>query len=258
MVITGYRLKTMNINEIMAQMEDVKRRLKKITNSEYNKLLSEEITFLVDQVSLNNIPRDNEITIFDGAVQNINERISRVETLNISSKYNFRVFAHILPYEDYIYLKVISPNTRLLKAFKTLEDYSLSEIECEDSQNAKTILWQNLHKMYKNTEPMVISLTQEPTPDKESLSFQSVKERAGKETRNQILMRLLTEITGGKEIPPIRLMPYFHEVLEQYMNDRSLDVERKQSETKLMQILIDLEKDSSIIYNLPQENIVEE
>lgn len=258
MVINGYKLKTTDIAEIMTEMEKIKRQLKKITDREYHKLLSEEITYLVDRISLNDIQRDNNITIFDGAIQNVAERIARAEAINTESKYNFRVFAHIMPEGDSSYIKVICPNSELLKAFKGLNDYSLSEIECEDPKNAKTILWNKLHKQYSQTEPMVISLTQQAEPDKEKLHFQSVQERAEKEARNIIIMRLLSEISGGKEIPPIRLMNYFDEALEQYVNSKSLEIERKEKVAKLMSILIDLEKDSSIVYLLPGQEKLNE
>lgn len=251
MVIYGYRINSTDINEIMSSLDKVRGKIARITEREYNRLLSEEITFLVDKVSLNEIQRANDISIYDGAVQNVNERVNRDETLNSNTPYNFRIFVHVLTEGEYTYLKVNCQNNILIKAFDGLEDYSLNEIECEDQHNAKTILWQKLHKKYKNVEPMVISLTQAAAPDKSKLKFASVKLRAEAEATHSILNRLLSEISGGREIPPIRLMDYLDEALQTFEHSENVKKDYSDCLSRLIGILPDLTKDYSFIFDIP-------
>ncbi len=251
MVIYGYRIKSTDINEIMSSLDKVREKLAKLTKREFNRLLSEEITFLVDKVSLNEIRRANDISIYDGALQNVNERVNRDETLNSNSPYNFRVYAYVLSEGEYSYLKINCPNNNLITAFDELEDYSLNEIECENQHNAKTIMWQKLHKKYKNIEPMVLSLTQDASPDKSKLKFASVKLRAEAEATHSILNRLLSEISGGREIPPIRLMDYLDEALQTFEHSENVKKDYSDCLSRLIGILPDLTKDHSFIFDIP-------
>ena len=50
MVITGYRIKSQNIGDVMMELDVVKKRLKKMVNKNYHELLGEEIAFLVDNL----------------------------------------------------------------------------------------------------------------------------------------------------------------------------------------------------------------
>lgn len=256
MVIQGYRIKSKDINEIMHSLDKVRNKLSKITQKEYNRLLSEEITFLVDKVALNELKREENMSIYDGAVQIVDGRINRDETVNICSPFNFRVYVHVLSDDsEYTYLKVNCMNTKLIKAFDDLEEYSVNEIECEDNHNAKTVLWTKLQKKYQNIEPMVISLTQTPIPDKEKLSFESVRVRAETEARHNMLNGLLSDINGGGQIPPIRLMNYFDEAI-QTSNEDIVQKQYQNNIIRLMGILPDLSKDYSFIFEIPKNQTI--
>ena len=257
MVIYGFRIKSLDINEIMNSLNKVRQKIIKITNNEYHRLLSEEIMFLVDRVALNEIKRDPNVSIYDGAIQNVNERINRNETINSSTPYNLRVYVHILSDEEYTYIKLNCQNPIFVKAFDGLEDYSLNEIECEDNHNAKTIVWNKLHKKYKDIEPMVVSLTQEPNIDKSKLKFEDVKLRAEIIARHSITNQLLSMISGGREIPPLRLMEYIDEALQIFSKNEAIQKDYRDKVTKLMRILPDLLEEHSFIFEVPNNMPIE-
>lgn len=250
MVIQGYRIKNTDIREIMVEINRVREKIKAITDREYHKLLSEEITFLADKVALNIIPKDTSMSIFDGAVQNIDERIRKSAVLNDHSKYNLNVFVNILPYEEYTYIKLNCQNESFIKAFKDLEEYSLTETECLDKNNQKNIVWQALHKMYKDREPMAVNLTCTTDIDREKLKFESVKMRAEIEARHSIINNILATISGGREIPPIRLMSYMDEALEIFTKNSEVKKEFNEKVMKLSELLPELNKDSNFIYEI--------
>ena len=254
MVIDGYVIRSTDLNVILDKLDNVKTKIKDIVQEEYKKLLADEIAFICDRVSLNIFKRDEKITIYDAAVMNVGERIKRAETLNDETLFNFRIFAHILPYENNTYIKVMCQNRLLLKAFEELEDYSLSEIQCENNKNKKKNVWETIHSIYKNTEPAVISLTQEPEPTKD-LTFKSVKDRATEEAIHSIMSRLLSTISAGKEISPIYLHRYYHEAVNISANNQNVKKELTDKQTRLMEIFIDLNKEENkdIIYKLPVE-----
>ncbi len=252
-IIKGYRIHSTDINSVMYELEKVKKNLKKITDRLYSNLIAEEITFLVDQISINAITRDPNVTIYDGALNNVNERIQRAELLNDYTKYNLRIFAHIMPDGEYTYLKVIAPNKEFYKAFKDFEEYSLNSEEVLDEDNAKTKLWNKLHEIYRYSEPMAINLTQSKDVDTESFKFPTPAERADVLARHNITQKILGEISGGRELPPLRFMSYIDEALDIISSNDTVKSEYNQNLSKLIPILIDLNENKDIIFSLPGE-----
>lgn len=261
MVVDGYVIRSTDLKKVLGELDNVKKKIKDIVQEEYKKLLADEISFICDRVALNIFQRDNNITIYDAAIQNVEERIKRAETLNDETTFNFRVYAYILPYEENTYIKVMCQNRALIKAFEDFEDYSLSEIQCENKKDERKIMWETLHSLYKNDEPAVISLTQAPEPTKD-LSFRSVKERAREEAIHTVISRLLNTISAGKEINPIYLHRYYQEAIDIATTNLAVKSEINDKQTRLMEIFIDLnnKEKQDIIYKLPtdinKENIL--
>lgn len=259
MIINGYRIKTTDFNEVQEVIKDIRRRLSKIINKEFRTLVAREIAFLVDQIAIGVINRDNTIRICDAAVNNIRERIAKAEIRDMESEYNLKCFSHILTDDEYTYFKLVCQNRKLLAAFKNIEDYSLNEIECEDKKNAKTIKWTELHKVYSENEPAVINLSQgliediDFTNKENKLKYPAKMERAETEARHTILNRLLGQLSNGEQIPPFRLMGYMDEAIEIFSQSVALQNEYNDKITKLLQIYIDLNDDDSIVYLLPDE-----
>lgn len=261
MIIDGYMVKTTSMNVLEQTLNDIRSKLKLLVNREYLNLLGKEIAFLVDQITLGNISRDSNITIYEGAVGNVQSRMSNAASRNIPSDFNFNIFAHILVEEDAIYLKIISPNKKLLSAFKNLENVSLSEEEGKDEKNRKTILWNKLHKKYKNNEPCMINLTQYPEfnfeTDKDKIKYPSVTDRITQAARHSVIMHLLSQYGGGEQIPEIRLMSYIDDSLEALTKNADVQAEYREKIGQLHSIMIDLEKDNAFVFTLDNGKVVD-
>ncbi len=254
-VIQGYKLKTSDIKEVIAVLSKIQNKIENITKKEFKKFLTKEIEFLTDQVSLNNIPRDNNVTILEGAFEIVREKVERMQAVSSKTSYNLKCFVHVLPYEDCCYLKVICWNKALLKAFNELEEYSLSYVDCEDKMNAKNILWNKLHEKYKKSEPLGMNLTYHVNiEDFDKFTFRTVKERAEEIAEQNTLNRLLAELSGAAQIPPIRLMRNIDEAVSEFKSGEYMN-EYMEEVIKLEQILIDLNQNSDIISTLPDKNM---
>lgn len=247
MVITGYRIKSQNIGDVTMELDVVKKRLKKMVNKNYHELLGEEIAFLVDNISTNAIQRNPDTTIYDDAVQNLDFKINNAKKTAAPTKYNFFVHAHILPLGDYTYIKAVCPNRTYLKAFDKMEEYSVDEIELQDKNNKKTQTWNELHKLYGNSEPMIINLSQSVEIDRKEIVYPTKKQRAETLARHTITSQLLNQISAGQQIPPILLMPYLDLAFSMF-EQAEVKTEYQNKVTQLLQIFTDLNDDDSFIY----------
>ena len=247
MVITGYRIKSQNIGDVTMELDVVKKRLKKMVNKNYHELLGEEIAFLVDNISTNTIQRNPDTTIYDDAVQNLDFKINNAKKTAAPTKYNFFVHAHILPLGDYTYIKAVCPNRAYLKAFDKMEEYSVDEIELQDKNNKKTQTWNELHKLYGNSEPMIINLSQSVEIDRKEIVYPTKIQRAETLARHTITSQLLNQISAGQQIPPILLMPYLDLAFSMF-EQAEVKTEYQNKITQLLQIFTDLNDDDSFIY----------
>lgn len=253
MVITGYRINTVDLQEVMKALDKVKKKIENTTNRIYNELIGEEIAFINDNIVLGTMQRSSGSTIFEDAIKNMNYKMNLAKTSGAEVKYNFHIYAHIMPYEDYTYIKVICPNSLLLGSFKGIEDFSLDEIECQDKVNNKTLIWNKLHDIYGKSEPLVINLSATPEIDKEKIKYPTIKERAETRARHSLTNHLLNVIGGGQQIPPVLLMPYLDMAFEM-MDSQDCKNQYKQKVQQLTQIFNDLSKDNDYIFTNKEVN----
>lgn len=73
----------------------------------------------------------------------------------LKTQYNLQVYGQVFTEADYTYFAISCMQNEFLKAFHRLEEYSVSEAEYEDPNNAKTKLWKSL--MEKTATPMTIN-----------------------------------------------------------------------------------------------------
>ena len=259
MVITGYRLNGTDIGNAYQTLNKVKEKLKTIANREYHRLLGKEVAFIVDHITINAIQRDENVRIIDSALQNLNQRISIAEGQNIECEYNLKLFTHILSDAEYTYFNVICPNKKLLGAFKGVEDYSLNEVEFEDKQNAKTKKWMELEARYSMMTPAAVMLSQGIIEyKKDQIKYPTIKERAETVSRHGILNRILSQISNGEQIHPLRVMDYMEEAVNIYSESLTLKNEYADNVTKALQTFVDLEKHPEIVFLLPGEEVAED
>lgn len=255
MVITGYRIKSTDLSEIEKEIQKVRTRINNIAQKKYQKLVGKEAAFLSDMISTNNIYNDTGGTVFDGAVNSVDNKISNAAAASLSSEYNFHIHAHLLAYEGYTYMKVICKNERFLSAFKVgnIEPFHLSKEEDMDIENAKRKIWLKLHSLYADFDPPVVDLS--PVFDRGALelSYPPVDERCRQTAKDAVCNEYLAKISGGGQIPPYLLMPYIHmaEAMLETEDGRDAIAER---ELQLKDMLVDLNEDDSVIFCTPGDS----
>lgn len=251
MVIIGYVLKnTTNLLDVDLVLNKISGKLKKIVDKEYGILLGEEIAIICDNIAMNVLQRNDNKPIVNVAMEHLDKRIQSAKRLGVATKHNLAVYVNVLCHEGDIYLKVLAPNEALLKAFhvKELKDVSISEAECKDEANAKKQLWETLHNLYKDTQPLSVNMTIVPEYNPENIVFEPVKVRAAKHARYAITSRLLNQVGGGEQIPAYLLMPYMDNALEILTTSDSVKYELNEKEMQLGQILLNLDEEKELIF----------
>lgn len=256
MVITGFlaegRTDLYDIDNILYK---VKKKISQIAEKEYGKLLGEEVALLCDNISLNVLTRNDNNPIINVARANVDKRIRTAGATGSTSRYNMAIYVRVMYLDGNTYIEVNSPNTIFLKAFKIgeLEEFSLSEDECKDERNKKTIVWQKLHGVYEKMQPLSLNLSAHPDFIKEKVVFPSIPERAETLARHSVMNRLLNQISGGEQIPPYLLMPYMDIALTQLTSDSGIIRKVKEKALHLGQILLKLEDNEELVFGTAQE-----
>lgn len=254
MVIQGYLIsENTDLLEIESQIQKVQKKILNIRQKEYQHLLGKEIAFCCDCIALNILQRPTQGSIADCAVDNLNRRIQVAQLSNLPSPYNLSIFLHVLQLDGKAYLRVDCNNPIFQKAFRSLEDVSVSAVECQDPKNSKNILWQKLCKRYEEMLPLSKNLTTELYPDWEHMTYPDVNSRCEDFARQNIANSYLTHLNAGQQmIPPHLLMPYVEESINY------LQSEYREKVQFLKKVFIDLNEDDSIVRNIQPQFKTEE
>lgn len=259
MVIQGYLIsENTDLLEIESQIQKVQKKILSICQKEYQHLLGKEIAFCCDCIALNILQRPTQGSIADCAVDNLNRRIQVAQLSNLPSPYNLSIFLHVLQLDGKAYLRVDCNNPIFQKAFRSLEDVSVSAVECQDPKNAKNILWQKLCKRYEEMLPLSKNLTTELYPDWEHMTYPDVNSRCEDFARQNIANSYLTHLNAGQQmIPPHLLMPYVEESIN-YLQSEYGKNEYREKVQFLKKVFIDLNEDDSIVRNIQPQFKTEE
>lgn len=244
MVVHGYRMKQLTMNELQEQIDKLHKKYQLQVKKEYGRLLGEEIAFLCDQIALNVVPKPR-ISIFEQAKQNLNQQL-QVAKMN-GTKQNLQVVMYVMPEDEYVYLNVKFHNPVFEKIFKHLEPYSLTEEEYADEDNTKRIQWERLNQKALKTPPMGISFFEIPEVVKGDIRYLEKGQRCMTEARHNVTNRLLNQMSGGQQIPPVLLMRFFDQAMDLLLlPETQWEIRQKQAE--LQAILPDLQQDDQFIY----------
>lgn len=259
MVIQGYRIsETTDLAEIESIIQNIQNKISSIRKKEYQRLLGKEIAFYCDLITLNILQRPVEPeTIGECALEELNKRIQLAQMANLPSPYNLQIFLHIMQLDGKTYLRVDSNNTIFKKAFRTLDNVSVSESECQDPQNAKNILWQKLCKKYEKELPLSKNLTTDLYPDWEHIKYPDISTRCEDFARQNIISAYLSQLGRNQPIPPYLLVPYVDEAMEYLVGDDGRS-EYHRKVIHLKNILLDLNADDSIVRGIKKTNVGEE
>lgn len=219
-MITGYRLETQDAAMIESTMTDLQNTITKQGTAHYQKLLSEEIQTLIDNISLNILPRPMDVSLLDAAKKELDAKIAYATGRLLPTRYNLYASAQIMLLDSHTYIKIQS-STPLYKSalskVKGLTSYSYDP-RSSTGQEERGEIWNKLMEKYAGQNVPVCSVQLFPRGpidvDPTKLKFDSPLQRARIIARHNLTNQLLGMYGSGKEIPPYKLMRYMDLALE--------------------------------------------
>lgn len=242
MIFMGYKLKGQDITTIEIRLREIKKAVNKRANSEYKKLLTQEIQTLVDHIALNEIQRPDNISLFDLAQNELNNKIAFASAKNLPIEYNLETSVHILFYKGDTYIKFNAGNNIYKKDLAGLHD--IEEFPCEANGESEKV-WSEIMKQYTDGfTPMGIRLFDGTQPIKpEHLKFESPAKRAKAIARHRLTNRYLSMYTGGQQIPNYKVMDYIDLALNALVEIPDSINEMRRMEAELCGILPEITTD---------------
>ena len=225
---SGYRIKSTNIQRVENILREAKKNLRSAAESEFHRMLSEEVCEVVDDIALNVMPRPN-YPILQAAQERLNEAIGKAEMSSSGTEYDLRSGVTIIPDKEYTYLILHVSNDVLKKAFgdtKGIEPYKVTEEDTVNGDKTPTALkWDELQKRCAN-QPALMSatLTNKIELDTSLLEFEAPLDRARTRARRTMTARLMNQYACGTEIRNTQLMMTLDKALSKML---SPDVQRE-------------------------------
>lgn len=252
-VIKGYKIPKLSLKKTEEVIAKAKSEIMKIAERHYRNLLSTELENLIDGIILGTEPEPVDISLFDFAVNRLNQRIATASARKVNTEYNMTASANLFSYKNDTYIELVALTElydRVFDEIPGVENYGVRLQETfipEDDPKAD--VWKNIIEKYKTESTFVIRLYpvyQMTQPSFEQLSFHSVKERAEKLARHYLTNVLLSAYSGGEQIPPHKLMEYMDCALLR-ASDEALVSVLEEKEKQLMTTLLEITSD--IIYH---------
>ena len=246
--IRGYRVKGINLTVIQKYLATARKAVQQALEDEYHRMLSDEITAIVDDAAMLLAPRPAG-TLLAAAERELAERIGRA-CMGLETEYNLEASVSVLTDGKDTFLILHATNADLIEAFEGsasgILDYklergpqSLSGIEEMETDIAKK--WKSLRTTYGDNlkltaQTAVLADTSALKTDTSKLEFADVRERVRDRARHSYTSRMLAQYAGGKEIPPHKLMRIYDQALATTITDEG-EAEIEAMSMQLMSVL---------------------
>lgn len=251
MPIHGFKTKSNSLAELNEKFGAIEKAIQTRAEKKYNELLGREIALWADLVTLNAVTLQDDCSIFERAVRSLAEKMFNASTADLYGVYNFRVYAHVVSFDDETYIHVLCAQEELLKPFaRAFEPCSVNdglktkEDDEKSAENEK--LWQRIEETYKGRSLFGIDLTPHFTPDIDKVKYPPLAARCEMQARHQILNSLLSKMSGDAPIQPYMLMPLIDDAYDMIVG-REYRTDSNIKSMQLAGILIDLKKNKTRI-----------
>jgi hypothetical protein len=218
--INGYKISGTSVARIEKILHEARKNVAEAETEIFAQLLSREITVLIDDISMNIVPRPN-IPLLIAAEQMLMEKI-RFAGAGATTEYNLEVSANILTDDKDTFVLLHAKNQMLIDAFQStngIVDYTVQtppsalspEFTGKQEETKEMKKWSRLRTKYGDNlvlTTMSAVLSSPVVLDETRLAFESPASRAGVRARHTITNRMLSMYASGKEIPPYKLMEY--------------------------------------------------
>lgn len=249
MIITGFRIHTDSMERVLDAVHKMQKEINEYANEKFHKLLGDETAFVADAVTLNQFQRKPDSSVYDEACRHLDALIRNAEFTGTASDYNFSVHLYISQHKGYSYFNLSTPDKNIAKIFRKsvlFEDYSVSEKEARNGSE-KYNIWQQVTALYVHNEPFTVNLTPQLKPDRQKITFPSLKERCHRMALYNLENSVMRMMYAGQEIPPYRLMRSLDLTLET-VSGEDMQKQLRDDELKLAKLLVDLDKNRDDLF----------
>lgn len=229
--LQGYKIQSADICKVNAVLHLARKRVMEAQKEEFHRLLSEEITEIVDDAALKVTAKLQE-DILKEAEMRLREKIAYTSRRGYNNAYNFEATVSIIPSSNAneTYLMLYCVNDLVREAFATtegIEDYSLDSDASQPEQEKRTKVWNQLKDENGEDNPLIIKafLSGPIAVDAKLLKFSTAAARASVRARQHLMNLRLQMFSFGQEIRPEQLMPKIDLMLDTITLDDSDDMD---------------------------------
>lgn len=237
MNVNGYYIETTNLKDVEMILNEIHEGIVKAANEEYHRLLSLEIEYFVDAITVGQEQRPKELAIAEVSRNILNEKIHIASAKQLDTIFNFSISANILLLEKRTYIKINSSQDYYTKYLKKI--HSLMPAPLDESWNA-------VMEKYEDRSLMLIQLLspRDIKTDKRHLKFSSKIDRAERLARHNLMNHLLAQYAAGrKDIPPAKLMEYVDLAMEELIHNKFYQDELENMKKRALTFLPDIEEE---------------
>jgi len=218
-IIKGYKKEGCDLQSVEEALNSIQEVVSRQSNRIYAKLLAKEIENYVDDIALNVLPANNEHSIYEHCVAELNRQINWAITNGTITAYNLASQVAVYTYMGDTYFKLNIQNHLIESAIKTIP--GISEFDLTDSEGKaakkRQDVWTEIMKIYESNSPLVKQLYPvAPIEVKWSAisgHFNTRENRLEQRIRHALTSELLNLIGMKQEIPNYKLLGCLDEAL---------------------------------------------
>ncbi len=206
----GEYLPTLRIRDRLAEM---KKKVRAAGDAEYKRLLSKEVTALVDNIATGVVPRPG-IPIVEEARNLLDARINTAIGRKVPTEFNMRAEVKVIIAPDLSVFYSVTAQNRAIRTAIFSDGLKPCHVKSEDSPNMA--LWSELLEYEKEVPTLNAFLYPQDTVSVNAadLTFPSVYQRANILARHRMQNIYLSAYSLEPQIPQNKLMAYLDEALE--------------------------------------------
>lgn len=246
-IITGFVFNDTQMKNVEKILFEIRELVLSKARAKYQTLLVNEISFLIDNITLGTINRPNQ-SILKAAEHELCQHIITASQQQNGSDYDFNVSLHVFFYDGKTYIRLNAENDIYSKYIKNIEGlfpFDLTKKEFDSKNSDHLDIWNLILKKYEQVPPLGMSLVQtnalfDLSEDiVKKFNYQKPIERADVHARYYITNIIMNKLGNNKEIPPFRTMSYIDMALLSLSEVRWKEkfAEKKSELVKLLPII---------------------
>lgn len=248
-MLFGYYINDTVIKNVENVLLSMKEKIVNAARENVKKQVGREITCITDDITLNRIPRPNNISILDMAKGMVLKRINFAKNTGCATEFNYLVYGCIMTYEDRTYIRLDTNNNIYINALHDVPGlcpFHIYESKLDKTDSASHVkIWNEIRKKYENTGICryvnFISSETELFDGQiySDIVFESIRRRAEKLARHEAYSKLINMYAFNEQMPQFKMYEYFDWAIE-HINSNIWKDSVDEDYLKLCDILIEI------------------